>query len=519
MQQNYRRIIFFISLIAIIIGMPFSKPMVSMGEMLLVANWFFDKNILIKFRIFLHNKIAVIFSSLFLLLIIGLFWSNNLEYGLFDLRTKLPLIIFPIVFSSEQKLNSKEIKYLLLLFVLSVFVSASLSFINYLITDVQDVRNAVLFLSHIRLSIMVVLSISILSYYLFIQKWNWIESSISIFAIIIFILELLMLEMMSGIILLFLSAVIISAILIFKSLNRSFALILSIIVVLFLSFTFFSTKKIMDDYETVPTYSRDSLPKFTINGNPYLHIPEKLPIENGSYIGLYICDAELKKSWEKRSKMCFDSSDLAGQPVSYTLTRFLNSKHLTKDSAGVSKLSDKEVNEIEKGIANVIYLENFSLRKRIYKILWEYNLYRSNGLAAGQSVIQRFELWKTGIRLFKQNALVGVGTGDIKDAFQTGLKQQNSDINPELGVHNQYIRMAVSFGIPGLLLFVFILFSPLFFKSNEKNWLYLSFLLTLAISMLWEDTLETQIGVTIYAFFNSFYWFYFGGKNSNINAD
>lgn len=512
MQQNYRRSIFLLSIVMIIIGLPFSKPLISMGEIILFANWLFDKNLFQKIKNFLNNKMALLFSSTFLLLIIGLVWTSNFDYGFFDIKTKLPLIFMPLVFSTGFQLYKKEIKLLLFLFVLAVTVSISISFVNYLLIDIQDVRDSVLFVSHIRLSIMVVLSICIILYYLFLEKNNWTSISAYILFIILLIAQMLMLEMMTGLLLLFSTAIIISFIIILKSFRKILAITLSGVVVLTLVTTFLSIRKIVQDYENTPSYSISRLPTRTINGNLYHHLPENFPVENGSYIGLYICNEELRECWEYRSSICFDSLDLAGQPISFTITRFLNSKHLTKDSMGISKLSDNEIKEIEKGIANVVYLESFSLRKRIYKILWEYNLYRNSGLSAGQSVIQRFELWKTGIELLKKNMLVGVGTGDVKDSFKKQLHQHNADIHSELGVHNQYIRTAVSFGIPGLLLFVIVIFLPIVIQMKEKNWLYLSFAITLAISMFWEDTIETQVGVTIYAFFNSFYWFFFSNS-------
>ena len=69
--------------------------------------------------------------------------------------------------------------------------------------------------------------------------------------------------------------------------------------------------------------------------------------------------------------------------------------------------------------------------------------------------------------------------------------------------HNQYLAITVAFGIVGLLWYLFSLLYPLSVKDN-RNYLYLVFLFILLFSMLTEDTLETQIGVTLFAFFNSF---------------
>ena len=40
--------------------------------------------------------------------------------------------------------------------------------------------------------------------------------------------------------------------------------------------------------------------------------------------------------------------------------------------------------------------------------------------------------------------------------------------------------------------------------KRNRNYLYLIFMFIMMLSMFTEDTLETQIGVTLFAFFNSF---------------
>lgn len=71
--------------------------------------------------------------------------------------------------------------------------------------------------------------------------------------------------------------------------------------------------------------------------------------------------------------------------------------------------------------------------------------------------------------------------------------------------HNQYLSIGVAFGIVGLIWFLITLFYPMFLQGKNVDYLYVTFLLIAVISFLTEDTLETQAGVTFYAFFNSFF--------------
>jgi len=77
----------------------------------------------------------------------------------------------------------------------------------------------------------------------------------------------------------------------------------------------------------------------------------------------------------------------------------------------------------------------------------------------------------------------------------------NIDTKYQLRAHNQYLTMAITFGIFGLIYFVLTLFSGLQILPYAKSYLFLGFFIILMVSMLDEDTLETQFGVTFAAYF------------------
>ena len=187
------------------------------------------------------------------------------------------------------------------------------------------------------------------------------------------------------------------------------------------------------------------------------------------------------------------------------MVRFLSSKGLRKDAEGLSKLNRTEIHSIERGIANVNYQEISNIHARLLQIMWEFDLFIKGGNPNGHSVTQRFEFWKAGWGIASSNLLIGVGTGDMPNTFhQQYIKMQSSlDIQHQLRSHNQYLAILVSFGIIGLIYFLIAFFFPLFSMGRKIGYLFAVYFIISIISMLSEDTLETQAGATFAAFFFS----------------
>jgi hypothetical protein len=251
------------------------------------------------------------------------------------------------------------------------------------------------------------------------------------------------------------------------------------------------------------------LEKHTSQGNVYEHDTTTKAFENGHLIWIYYCNKELQESWNKRSAIKIGKKDLKGNDIYNTLIRFLASKGMRKDAEAVNLLTNDEVKAIERGVANVNYQNMGSLKGRIYETLWEIDIYKNTGDANGHSLTQRFEYWKTALNIIKSNPIFGVGTGDVPIAFEQEYVKSNSSLAKEwrLRAHNQYLSIAVAFGIMGLLWFLITLMYPLLSEKNEFNYLYITFFIIAILSFFTEDTLETQAGATFYAFFNSFFLF------------
>jgi O-antigen ligase len=129
--------------------------------------------------------------------------------------------------------------------------------------------------------------------------------------------------------------------------------------------------------------------------------------------------------------------------------------------------------------------------------------------------MQRIEYSKGSIQLIKECFWTGVGTGDIEDSLYEQYKEMKSGLKSEFmfHAHNQYFAILITFGIFGFIWFLFALIYPPMKLARFNDYFFLTFFLIFVLSMFSDDTLETQAGVTLSAFFYSF--LLFGKKREN----
>jgi O-antigen ligase len=84
-----------------------------------------------------------------------------------------------------------------------------------------------------------------------------------------------------------------------------------------------------------------------------------------------------------------------------------------------------------------------------------------------------------------------------------------------LRAHNQFLTIFAAFGIFGLLWFLATLILPPLILKVRRDYYFNFFLVISILSMLNEDTLETQAGVTFFAFFYVIFLF---GRDRHCNA-
>ncbi len=466
----------------------------------------FKENLKTKTKAFFSNKAAVVIVSIYVMHLLGMIYTSNYAYGLKDLRVKLPILIFPLVLSSMPKLSYKDFRKVLVVFIISVSVGITLSFIKYFNGNYVDVRELSPFLSPIRFSLNVMFAIVILSYFIIYDKTVKTPFKILSFLLIfIFIYFLKIIESITAIGILMVIVSVFLTIHLFRL--KSLALKISILAILVavpvgLGIHIYN---IVKEATTVPEIDISKLDKTTVNGNKYVH-KLNYGIEDGKYVGVYLCEKELKKAWNERSKLDFNGKALNGDKLKPIIIRYLTSKDLRKDSAGVYSLSEWDISKIEEGVANINYITHPGIKSRVLKIILGYERYQKTGDPSGNSVMQRYEYLKGAFLLIKQHPVIGVGTGDFEDELFNEYKVMGSKLKDKFifHPHNQFVSITIMFGIVGLLWFVFALIYPPIKTGFFKDYFFLSFFIMIILSMLSDDTLDTQAGATLFAFFYSF---------------
>ncbi|MFO7922966.1 MAG: O-antigen ligase family protein [Bacteroidales bacterium] len=496
-------------------SMPLSPFLVTVAQIILVVNWFAGGHLKQKLHIVWHRKALFFFLLIFLVHLIWLFNTQDFAYALKDLKIKLPVLVLPLILGTGRRLKETELKMILLVFTAAVMAASffsvyRLSTISY--NPMAELREMSLFISHIRFSLLVNIAIFSLLYLLVTSSFQWhrtIRNSLWI-SLAWLLLFLFILQSFTGIIIFIITSVLFLMRFSYRFEKRywyiRYPLLygLSALVVLISGYTLW----VILSFTTVPPITAN-LKELTPSGNTYEHYIMNRQIENGNYVWINICEKELEREWNRKSSLDYYGTDNKGHELRYTLIRYLTSLGLDKDSAGVAQLTETDIRNIESGMANHIYSNNKWLYPRIYQVIWEIDNYRKGGNPSGHSLAQRFEYWKTGFDIIRNNFWFGVGTGDVAAAFDKQYAENDSLLDPEwqLRAHNQFITFLISFGITGFLIVMFAMIAPFFIEERQSQILPFIFASVALLSMLTEDTLETQAGATFFAFFYALFIF------------
>ena len=533
---------YILSLMGIIACLPFSKIVISIGQFMMAGGWMVERFdgkewlrrmrlastrravllalplaffLLVKgigkgFKSFYRNKAAMLFASIIIMHLVGLIWTTDFTYAFKDLRTKLPLLLFPLFLSTSEAFGKKSVYRLLLLFVLAVVVRSV--FNTWMITTRHfvDIRMVSHNVSHIIFSLLLSLSIYILLFFLFkrglFRSW---QKGLVLLTLVWLFVYIILSQSFTGFSITLITLLILFPILFFKTTNSWYKALLFVFFLVVTSGLFFSLRSIIKDYYHVNPVDFTKLEKTTSRGNPYLHVMWASESENGNYMWVYIQRDELRSAWNNRSKIPFDSLNLKADPIATTVIRYLTSLGWRKDADAVEKLRPEEITAIEKGITNYLFLKEFGIRGRIYEFLYGFDKYRETGNPTGSTVMQRLEFWKASVGIIRDYWLTGVGTGDMNLAFESQYKKMQTKLAPDQRwrSHNQYLSIFIGFGIFGILWFLIALFYPPVMLRRLDDYFFLVFLIISVLSMLTGDTIESQTGVSFVALFYAFFLF------------
>lgn len=515
--KSYRSIshyIYFGLLSCLAVSMPFSIYVISLCEFGLLINLMLEGDFKNRFRRIIQRKSLLIFFCIYAVHIIWVLGSTDVNFAFQSLRIKLPLLVLPLIIASSLPLSSERLKLLLKFFIASVVIATLFSTSIYLgLThyEVNDVRKSIsIFISHIRFSLLIVICIQVLFYWMVTEGWKISKTQVvKILIIVWLIIFLLILEAFTGIVVLIVSSLVLILAFI-RSVKYKFVktgLVLLLIAIPLLSVIV--VKNEIKKFYNFEKFDINTLEKKTVNGNYYNHNLLDWNVENGHKVYMYVCQPELRKEWDKRSSYKYDALDMKQQPTIYTLIRYMTSIGLRKDSVGVSKLTAVDINRIEHGMTNYIYANKFGIMPRIYEVIWEIDQYKHGWGVNQHSVTQRIIYMQIALSLIKDNFWFGIGTGDLPMEYANYYKTHETGLSKERQVHthNQFLRLFTMFGLFGFLIIMAAFFIPVFIEHKWQSYYLVMIIAIVLLSFLNEDTLETQIGVTFSIFFYSlFLW-------------
>lgn len=492
--------------------MSISKPGISVGISVCLLAWLLEKDLLQRIVSLKYQPFFWVSLALILMHLAGLLWSENTAYGLKDIKTKSPLVLVPMIFLSSRVFQLKEeMGFVKWIFISSLVVCTLFSFGIYFhwIKPAQfnpsDIRTMIFGVSGVRLALFICLALCFLGYDVYHQK-KWHVRLFLLVVALWFLFFLNFIESGTAVVFLILLAAYTFLYIIlvrFSRVKQVIVFSIGLIILVTTALVFYSYVTSMMAKKPNPVKGN-----LTQRGEEYKNY-SKLPyLENGYVVGNYIAIYELMDAWNKRSEIKIGKYDKKGQTILSTLLRYLNSKGGVKDGVAVEKLSQKDVVNIENGMANYNYQFMFGWQKRLMQIVFEFESYRMGLNPFGNSVTQRFEYWKIALNLFAENKIIGIGTGDVKDAYEEAYKKYAFNIDPrfKLRAHNQYLTMAVAFGLVGLVVFFVYAFSLVWSRAyREYPYFTFAFLIVMLFSFLSEDTMETQSGVTFIVFFHTLF--------------
>ncbi|HDP74303.1 MAG TPA: O-antigen ligase domain-containing protein [Bacteroidales bacterium] len=508
--DRFHRIVYLIGLSITLCSLPASIVGVSIGMIILAVNFLLSGHWSIKVQHLKAKPMVWVFVAMYFPVLVSGLFSENHHLGLEIVRLWLPVMLIPPIIAASDKLTVKEFKTIVSLFIFSTLVVTIVGAYGYFTANLADIRKVSPFISHIRLALMVNLSLALLVYYLTerivarpFERW------FAISAMAWFLFFLLTFSSFTGMLMLSILILLIFIKYLFKlgSIPR-FITITGFLTVIFIVLSFVLHKY---DNMSAVKLTPDNRPRLaTVNGNPYQHDTLLKETENGYLVNINICDEELRNEWAKRSNLPYEGADKKGQLLRTTLIRYLASAGLTKDSLGVSKLDSIDIALIEGGYTNTIFKGKVTgIESRLYEFFYEINRHRQTGSLTGGSVLRRLLYAQAALHVITSNPIFGVSYGDLPAAMNQFYDIKKIDLPQSYRYmpHNQYLTVWASAGVIGFIIFILSLTLP-FIKSPSFQVLPVKYFWVLVItSMLFEDTMLTHTGISFVAVFSALFLF------------
>jgi hypothetical protein len=354
-SAQIHRNLFLFGSCALLLGMMLGTVPTSVPQFVLLGNWLLEGKFKDKWVRIKTNKVFWVLSSVFIIHVMGLFYTTDLKAGWDDVRTKIPLMFLSLIFFSSSPLRKKELHLVLISFLAGAFLNISWCFIyKHFIASGAQVREVSRFMSHIRLGFLVDMAI-FTGIYFFIEeefsKWK----ALLVALILYFLFSLYALGLMSGMFNLCITGSLFLLVYYFMR-NKLYASIILSIILGFATLVYFMAGSFHKQHFQIADVPENTKQTLSTSGNAFNHYPLTKQIENGIIVSNNIQEQEVQNEWNR--KVPADSIIVAkAQNLQryFTLIRYISSKQQLKDSASVATLSANEIKLIQQGIPNHLY--------------------------------------------------------------------------------------------------------------------------------------------------------------------
>lgn len=457
--------------------LPFDKSFLLYIVFLWVLTWLLEGNFIKKAKQNIERKrniflllLPVLFYSIHIL---GYFISSNKSAALFDLEVKLSLLIFPIVFLTANTLYKKYGKLILKFFIAGIIVASMISIILAISHSSSFVNGEFIFQTSI---------------YKQFNNQSFFELVGRRFSFFSYV-ELSVFHHPS-----YFSMYLIFGVLVSYYLYRSServkykSIYLGIILLFYVMVYLLSTRAGLLALST-------------------------------TLISLIIIEFAKSRSYALVFLVFFS--------LNYGLYKAMTLSKLKQNVVELKNIvQEKSTNEVKKVVEEEASVDKVVEKKQIIekeKIKTKPQEFSEKKLESADKVIKvkktrsqiqkkdtRIIIWENAISVIKENILLGVGNGDVRDALTIKYTEQGfeSGIKNRFNTHNQFLESMLSGGLSAIIVLM-TMFIYSFFYSIKNRRILLSFLVCLVgFNFLFESMLNTIAGVIFFSFFYTFLLIY-----------
>jgi len=459
-------VLLFVVLFAI--GMVCSKFLLSISMLSWLLTCLLHGDFSTYFKRIKNNLGFLIILLFYAIHLLSMLWTQDLDSGWDGIRVRTTLLLIPMLFTISFSLKGRNIILINHIVIASVAFIALLNLGHYYFLTrnflALDIRQLSWFGSHIRFGVLASFSVAI-------AYFNFSKKNLSPLLFWIFVAFITYYTLFSQVFSAYLALAIVGICIVYarmalKGWTKYFWIFLAVTLISFGTF-------------------------LTLLLNP-----------NHAECGEFKNFELANKEWNARSEMPLGGLDKKNQPLQSTTERYMCSKSIEVNETNIRKLSATDIQNIENGFADE-YQANNGFFSRISEI--KYQLYEAKN-PNGHSLLQRIEYWKTATFIVSNHFFAGVGIGDIDQTFGYAYKERHSPLSKEYQArsHNMFLTTWIGTGLVGITLFVLLFIVGFYQSVKRRSWLLFVFMLVSLLTMFFEDSLETQAGVSFFAFYYSF---------------